>query len=118
MVLTEPHTDHRVRASRPTGHHARSAGRSVGIAGPSARWPARRAQSTIIAQADTLYNCARCAKHRLRLGLGATQDRALVGHDHNGTVAVVRASGADRAETGLAGSAVAVGPENQQVGGG
>src|SRR5262245_49243717 len=26
--------------------------------GPSARWPARRAQSTIIAQADTLYSSA------------------------------------------------------------
>src|SRR5262249_15459434 len=35
-------------------------------AGPSARWPARRAQSTIIAQADTLYSYALPTASRTR----------------------------------------------------
>jgi hypothetical protein len=38
MVLTEPHTEHRIGAARPTGHHARSPDRSVGI--PPALLPA------------------------------------------------------------------------------
>jgi hypothetical protein len=65
MVPTEPRIDHRIGASRPAGHHARRVGAwlSRRLFCPLV---ARRVQSSIIAQADTLYSYALPTASRTR----------------------------------------------------